>query len=360
MSSERAPADGEGAAGSGRTGPAPESGRGGPAPETGRAGPAADVGRWFSTATAAPLDGPGPTRGGPRMTAWGPMVGAEYGRRSPQDEVSDALELLRGRPVAVLTGAGMSTGSGLPDYRGRDAVPRSPMTYQEFMGHDLARRRYWARSTVGWEQFNRARPGRSHRLLAALGESVFTSTAVITQNVDGLHQAAGSAPVIDLHGRLDRVRCQRCDALSSRAALHSRMLTMNPELAARLPDLAADAAQAPDGDAEVDRTSSFRYPPCPLCGGILKPDVVFFGESARREVVASAFAALEEAEVLLVLGSSLTVQSGLRFVRAAGRQHKPVVILNDGPTRADPDATMRLHGRLEDVLASWLLMVTES
>lgn len=316
-------------------------------------GPAADVGRWFSTAAPGLLDGRRPTRGGPRLPAWGPMEGAHYGHRSEDAEIEAALALLRGGPVAVLTGAGMSTGSGLPDYRGRDAVPRSPMTVQEFMGHDLARRRYWARSTVGWEQFRSARPGDAHRLLAALDPAAFEVTAVITQNVDGLHSAAGSDPVIDLHGRLDEVRCQQCDALSSRAALHQRMLAMNPELAARLPSLAADAAQAPDGDAEVDRTSSFRYPPCPLCGGILKPDVVFFGESARREVVDAAFTALEKASALLVLGSSLTVQSGLRFVRATRKQDKPVVILNDGPTRADPDATLRLHGRLEDVLAQW-------
>ena len=323
----------------------------------GCAGPAADVGRWFASATRGPLDAPGPTRGGPRRQAWGPMEGADYGRRSPADEVDAALALLRDRPVAVLTGAGMSTGSGLPDYRGREAVPRSPMTYQEFIGHDLARRRYWARSTVGWEQFRRARPGPAHRLLAALHATAFPTTAVITQNVDGLHAAAGSDPVVDLHGRLDRVRCQQCDALSSRTALHQRMLSMNPQLAARLPELAAEAAQAPDGDAEVDRTSSFRYPPCPLCGGILKPDVVFFGESARREVVGAAFAALEAADALLVLGSSLTVQSGLRFVRAARRQDQPVVILNDGPTRADADATLRLHGRLEEVLARWVRAV---
>lgn len=321
----------------------------------GRAGPAADVGRWFSTAATRAPDGPGPTRGGPRLPAWGPMEGAHYGHRSTPEERDAALALLRDRPVAVLTGAGMSTGSGLPDYRGRDAVPRSPMTYQEFMGHDLARRRYWARSTVGWEQFRSARPGPAHRLLASLSPGVFPVTAVITQNVDGLHAAAGSAPVIDLHGRLDRVRCQHCDALSGRTALHGRMLSMNPELTARLPELAADAAQAPDGDAEVDRTSAFRYPPCALCGGILKPDVVFFGESARREVVAAASAALEDAAALLVLGSSLTVQSGLRFVRAARRQHKPVVILNDGPTRADPEATVRLHGRLEELLGGWAL-----
>src|SRR5699024_10144745 len=228
---------------------------------------------------------------------------------------------------------GDSTGAGLPDYRGRGAVPRSPITLLEFMGHDLARRRYWARSTVGWEQFRRARPGAAHRLLAALRPGVFETTAVITQNVDGLHSATGSQPVIDLHGRTDRVRCQQGKSGSARLAPHQRMLSMNPSPAARLPELAADAAQAPDGDAEVDRTSSFRYPPCGLCGGILKPDVVFFGESARRDVVAAAFAALEAAEALLVLGSSLTVQSVLRFARAARRQDMPVVIVNDGPTR---------------------------
>lgn len=309
---------------------------------TRRAGPAADVGRWFST--SRPLM---------RMPAWGPVEGASYGAVSSPEEMAEAWDLLAGRPTAVLTGAGMSTGSGLPDYRGPDAVPRAPMTLQEFLGSDLARRRYWARSTVGWTKFLRARPNRGHRLLAELGEGSLPTTAVITQNVDALHQQAGSSPVIDLHGRLDRVRCMTCDALSGREALHRRMLAMNPELAARLPELARDAAQAPDGDAEVDRTSAFRYPACPLCGGILKPDVVFFGESARREVVRAAFAAVEEASRLLVLGSSLTVQSGLRFVRAAAKAGTPVVIVNDGPTRGDEHATVRLHGRIEDVLEMW-------
>lgn len=288
------------------------------------------------------------------MPAWGPVESASYGAQSPPEQLEAALDLLRGRPTAVLTGAGMSTGSGLPDYRGRDAVPRFPMTYQEFMGSDLSRRRYWARSTVGWKQFGRARPNPGHLALAEIAAGAVPVTGVITQNVDGLHQRAGSDPVIDLHGRLDRVRCQQCDALTSRQLLHQRMLSMNPEFAARLPDLAADAAQAPDGDAEVDRTSSFRYPPCPLCGGILKPDVVFFGESARRETVSAAFDVLAGARTLLVLGSSLTVRSGLRFVRAAVRAQQPVVIVNDGPTRADASATVRVHGRIEDVLATWL------
>lgn len=339
---------------------------------TGRAGPAADVGRWFSTATqpaAPPPPGPAapPAPGMPgaapsapstsrplfRLPAWGPVPHAQYGHRSEPELLAEAWDLLRGEPTAVLTGAGMSTSSGLPDYRGRDAVPRAPMTFQEFLGSDLARRRYWARSTVGWTQFLRARPNHGHELLARLGDEDLPVTGVITQNVDALHQQAGSDPVVDLHGRLDRVRCMGCDAVSGREALHRRMLTMNPALASRLPELAADAAQAPDGDAEVDRTADFRYPACPLCGGILKPDVVFFGESARREVVREAYALVEEASRLLVLGSSLTVQSGLRFVRAAVRANTPVVIVNDGPTRGDEQATLRIHGRIEDVLGAW-------
>ncbi|MCS6711517.1 NAD-dependent protein deacetylase [Brachybacterium sp. EF45031] len=287
------------------------------------------------------------------MPRWDPIPSDQYGHVSPRAERLAALRLLQGRPVAVLTGAGISTGSGLPDYRGRDSVPRSPMTFQEFTGSDLARRRYWARSTVGWEHFGRARPNAAHRALSTL-QTLTPITAVITQNVDGLHERAGSHPVIDLHGRLDTVRCLDCGALSSRAALHDRLLRMNPEVARRLPHLAADAAQAPDGDAEVDRTASFRYPECPLCGGVVKPDVVFFGESAHREVVARAAQAVASADALLVLGSSLSVQSGLRFVRQASRAAMPVVIVNDGPTRGDALATARIHGRLEDVLAEWV------
>lgn len=311
-------------------------------------GDAADVGRWFSTATAR-----GAARGLPRVPAWGPDPRGGYGSASDEGTLRRALTVVRGGPTAVLTGAGVSTGSGLPDYRGADAVPRSPMTFQEFAGSDLARRRYWARSTVGWTQFLRARPGPAHERLVALADRTGVDT-VITQNVDGLHQAAGSRPVIDLHGRLDTVRCLACGTAGSRARHHERLLALNPELAARLDELAADAAQAPDGDAEVDRTATFRYPPCPVCGGILKPDVVFFGEGARRQDVDAAFAALDRSASLLVLGSSLTVMSGLRFVRRAAATGRPVVIVNDGPTRGDEAATVRVHGRVEAVLGTWL------
>lgn len=309
----------------------------------------ADVGHWFSTAGPEPPS----TRGLPRAPAWGRIDGGAYGVTSPDQEILGALELIEPGSVAVLTGAGMSTASGLPDYRGADAAPRSPMTYQEFTGSDLSRRRYWARSTVGWPQFLRAQPNRGHGLLAALHPGTLRLTGVITQNVDGLHQKAGSSPVIDLHGRLDQVRCLSCDTMIDRSVHHERLLSMNPPVAARLPELVADAEQAPDGDAEVDRTSDFRYPPCALCGGILKPDVVFFGESARRTIVQSAFDVLQQSDSLLVLGSSLTVHSGLRFVVAAQKRGMPVVIVNDGPTRADDRDVVRVHGRIEHVLERW-------
>lgn len=313
---------------------------------------AADVGRWFATASTSQPHAAAGSRGLPRTRAWGPDPRGGYGETSPPEQVRRARAVLGSGAVAVLTGAGMSTGSGLPDYRGADATPRSPMTFQEFTGSDLARRRYWARSTVGWEQFSRARPNRGHRLLAQLTPALGISQ-VITQNVDGLHQAAGSPAVIDLHGRLERVRCLSCGATISRSSLHERLLMLNPQVARDLPALAADAAQAPDGDAEVDRTASFRYPPCAVCGGVLKPDVVFFGESARPEVVAAARQAVAVAGALLVLGSSLSVFSGLRFVRQAVASGIPVVIVNDGPTRGDDRADVRVAGRIEDVLEAW-------
>lgn len=259
----------------------------------------------------------------------------------------------------VLTGAGMSTASGLPDYRGRDAVPRSPMMYQEFVGSDLSRRRYWARSTVGWRSFAAARPNPAHHLLAELGQ-LTPLTGIVTQNVDGLHQAAGSRPVVDLHGALSRVICLECDHLFDRELLQSQFLALNPRFAEHLEQLAADASQAPDGDAEVDRTHDFVYPNCPICGGMLKPDVVFFGENAHREVVEEAHRILTHSDALLVLGSSLTVMSGLRFARRAAREGRDVIIVNDGVTRGDDVATLRLHGRLEPILRRWVSMLSAS
>lgn len=287
----------------------------------------------------------------PRIRGWEPLGG--HGRVSENADIVAAANLLRGRPVMLLTGAGMSTGSGLPDYRGPDAAVRTPMTYQEFVGSDLARRRYWARSTVGWVSFGRARPGEAHRLVARL-QGLVDVVGLVTQNVDGLHQRAGSRDVVELHGTLDHSLCLSCGHQVGRDEMQSLLLGLNPEVGSRLGQLAGGSRAAPDGDAEVEGTESFTYPPCPRCGGILKPDVVFFGENAHPEVVRQAFDALDCAEVLAVLGSSLTVMSGLRFVRRAARAGKDVVIVNDGETRGDEFATARVHGRIEDVLGRWV------
>lgn len=299
-----------------------------------------DVGGWFRSADDAAVALPSSPR-------WGAGTGG-FGRVSLDEELAAALDLLRHRRVMVLTGAGMSTGSGLPDYRGRDAVPRAPMLFQEFVRSDASRARYWARSTAGWHHFRAARPGAAHRLLVEL-ESRLEVTGIITQNVDRLHQAAGSQQVVDLHGRIDHVVCLTCGAVTDRERLQRELLALNEGFAATV----ATVGSAPDGDAEVERVEGFRYPSCP-CGGMLKPDVVMFGENARREAVDAAFAMLAASEALLVLGSSLTVMSGLRFVRKAARDGLPVVIVGDGATRGDDLATVRVHGRLEDVLPRWL------
>ena len=307
-----------------------------------------DVGGWFRSAVDdAPV---------PRIRSWEPLGG--HGQVSPDADVVAAAELLRGRPTMILTGAGASTASGLPDYRGPDATPRQPMTYQEFVSSDLARRRYWARSTVGWVAFGEAQPNTVHHQVARLAELVPVA-GLVTQNVDGLHQKAGSENVIELHGSLDRAICLTCGLEAQRDEMQSWLLDLNPDVRSRLGQLARETVSAPDGDAEVDRTETFEYPDCPRCGGILKPDVVFFGENARPEVVAAAFGVLDNAEVLVVLGSSLTVMSGLRFVRRAARAGKTIIIVNDGNTRGDELATIRLHGRVENVLERWIQVLTQ-
>jgi len=232
----------------------------------------------------------------------------------------------------VLTGAGCSTDSGIPDYRDADGEWKraGPMTFQTFMGDAHARRRYWARSLVGWPRFRRARPNGAHRALARL-EADGRIDTLVTQNGDRLHQAAGHRNVIDLHGRLDLVRCMGCGHKSPRDALQRKLLARNPRFAG----LAAE--DAPDGDADLENVDfdAFEVPECPICAGILKPDVVFYGESVPRERVAAAMRALERADGMLVIGSSLMVFSGFRFARAAAEAGKPVAALNLGRTRAD-------------------------
>lgn len=260
--------------------------------------------------------------------------------------------LLSARRAVALTGAGCSTESGIPDYRGplpdgRARPARTPIDYREFIGSAAARRRYWARAVLGWTAVARARPNPAHRALAALEQSGALA-GVITQNVDGLHAAAGSRRVIELHGALARVVCLGCGTLGSRAALQERLLAQNPGWAAR----AGGAALAPDGDAELggEAVARFAVGACGACGGVLKPDVVFFGETVPRVVVDAAWALLAEAEVLLVVGSSLTVYSGYRFVRRAAEQRTPVAIVNQGPTRGDDHAAIKVEARAGRVL----------
>jgi NAD-dependent SIR2 family protein deacetylase len=256
----------------------------------------------------------------------------------------------RGR-VVVLSGAGLSTESGIPDYRGETGRARraEPMTYQTFVGSAEARRRYWARSHLGWGHIARAAPNAGHRAVAELERRGLVA-GVITQNVDGLHQAGGARRVIELHGALDRVMCLACHRRSSRHDLDRRLAAANPAwrpLAAQI---------NPDGDAVLsdDQVASFRTVGCPGCGGVLKPDVVFFGENVPRPRVDECYALTERAALLLVLGSSLTVLSGYRFVRHARAHGVPVAIVNRGATRGDADALLTLDAPLGPALTALL------
>jgi NAD-dependent SIR2 family protein deacetylase len=239
----------------------------------------------------------------------------------------------------LLTGAGCSTDSGIPDYRDSEGEWKraQPVTFQSFMGDPRTRRRYWARSVVGWRRFGHALPNDAHHALARLEQRGHTEM-LVTQNVDGLHQAAGSAQVIDLHGRLAQVRCMGCERRSEREQLQRRMLDLNPHWS-RL-----DAAVAPDGDADLGGLdfSTFEVPACEHCHGILKPDVVFFGESVPRARVAAALQALGTADAMLVIGSSLMVYSGFRFAQVAAKAHKPIAAVNLGRTRADDLLALKL------------------
>lgn len=245
--------------------------------------------------------------------------------------------------LLVLTGAGVSTASGIPDYRdskGRWKRPE-PIRFQQFMESDNTRKRYWARSLAGWSAVATARPGPAHMALAAL-EAQGRLQALVTQNVDGLHQAAGSRNVQDLHGRIDRVVCMDCAAVSDRAQFQTRLLAANVAWAAQWQS--GVARVAPDGDADLPESdfSAFSVPDCGRCGGVLKPDVVFFGEAVPKPHVDAVYAQISGADAMLVAGSSLMVFSGFRFAREAVRMGKPLAILNIGDTRADRIADLKL------------------
>ncbi|MFW6293975.1 MAG: NAD-dependent protein deacetylase [Spirochaetota bacterium] len=263
--------------------------------------------------------------------------------------LSPVVDLLRSHSACVLSGAGISTESGIPDYRGpeRTGRPATPITLKEFLASEEARRRYWARSAIGWPWLESKEPNVGHTVVAALERSGIC-LGLITQNVDGLHLEAGNRAVVELHGALRTVVCLDCKKSESRYSLQERILVQNPGWMHHAGEV------APDGDVHLDSeiTSSFRVPACMHCGGTIKPDVVFFGESVPATRVERAFSMLAQAEALIVLGSSLTVYSGYRFVVAAAKQKKPVVIVNDGPTRADAQATVKIEARLGEALAS--------
>lgn len=271
--------------------------------------------------------------------------------------LAPVAELLAGaRRIVALTGAGCSTESGIPDYRSPRPEPRGrPIRYMEFVRRADMRRRYWARSMVGWPAIAAARPNPGHRALARL-EAAGRIDTLITQNVDRLHHAAGSARIIELHGALAEVRCLDCGAITDRAAMQQRLRAANPGWGA-----AADTIN-PDGDATLDRDDYERFvvPPCATCGGMLKPRVVFFGESVPPPRVEAAFAAVERADALLVAGTSLTVYSGLRFVRAAAERGLPIALVNVGPVRDEHLIDARVDGptgRLLPALVERLLGV---
>lgn len=261
-------------------------------------------------------------------------------------QIETAVELLRGRTAAVLTGAGVSTDSGIPDYRGEGAPVRTPMTFQQFLADLDYRKRYWAGSQLGWERFDSATPNEGHRALVGL-EQDGAINGVITQNVDGLHLRAGTQRVVDLHGTMDRVRCLRCGQLYARTDVSHRIATLNPWLSE------PNATElGPDGDVEVSNVDNFVIPACTVCEGTLKPDIVFFGEFIPREKFAEASALVQSSEALIIAGSSLIVNSGIRLLDQAARKKIPVVIINRGVTKGDPRASVKIDAGTSETLTT--------
>lgn len=265
------------------------------------------------------------------------------------DALDRMVRLLADRRFVALTGAGCSTESGIPDYRGDGRPgPRHPIQHDAYLRRPEVRRRYWARATLGWQRFSGARPNAAHRALAALEQAGFLA-GVITQNVDRLHHAAGSERVVELHGALADVRCLGCARPEVRASVHARLLSENPGW---LDQVTTDLRMAPDGDAELpeEAVERFRVVTCLACGGVLKPDVVFFGGTVAEDTLADAWSLLDDGQALLVVGSSLAVYSGFRFVRRAAERGVPVGVINIGPTRADGEVQVRLSARAGEAL----------
>jgi NAD-dependent SIR2 family protein deacetylase len=257
-----------------------------------------------------------------------------------------AIELLDGHAVAVLTGAGVSTESGIPDYRGEGAPVRTPMTFAQFLSGPEFRKRYWAGSHLGWKRFDGAEPNAGHHALATL-ERAGVTNGVVTQNVDGLHLRAGSQHVVDLHGTMDLVHCLNCGQGFARADIANRISEANPWL-----DEPESVELGPDGDVAIARTADFVVPECSVCGGILKPNVVFFGEFVPTEKFHEALSLVQAADALLIAGSSLAVNSGIRLLDRAAKRRIPIVIVNRGATKGDARADVKLDAGTSEVLTA--------
>ncbi len=260
------------------------------------------------------------------------------------EAVRTAIDVLRGHRIAVLTGAGVSTDSGIPDYRGKGAPVRTPMTAQQFLADDASRRRYWVGSHLGWKAFSASSPNAGHRALAAL-ERAGAASGVITQNVDGLHVRAGSHRVVELHGTMRRVSCLHCGQVFDRRDLAIRVEQDNPWIT--VPE---NVELGPDGDVLPHVGDDFVVPVCSVCGGVLKPDVVFFGEFIPAEKFREAEQLVHSSTALLIAGSSLVVNSGIRLLERARRRRMPVVIVNRGQTRGDSRATVKVDAGTSEVL----------
>ena len=262
------------------------------------------------------------------------------------EQLETAIGLMRGSRVAALTGAGVSTDSGIPDYRGEGAPVRTPMTFQAFLASETARKRYWAGSPLGWRSFGAAQPNAGHLALADL-EARGIVDGVVTQNVDGLHRRAGSRHVVELHGGMDRVLCLTCGQHYARQAIADRLAELNPSI-----DLERAIRARPDGDVDVDDVDAMVIPACTVCGGILKPDVVFFGEFVPVDVYQAAASLVQAADILLVAGSSLVVNSGMRLIELARRRRMPIIVVNRGITKGDSRAAVKIDAGATETLTA--------
>ena len=283
-----------------------------------------------------------------------PLVAAATPSDGEREVLLRIREVLAGKRFVLLTGAGLSTDSGIPDYRGPGSPPRSPMTYQEFVKDEANRQRYWTRNHIGWSHLRHADPNQGHYAAAELERRGYL-TGLITQNVDRLHEDAGSVNVVDLHGRYDQVVCLACHRTYSRRVLAGVLEELNPGFLSRAAETGL-VEMAPDADATVEDQAlirSFVVAVCFACGGTLKPDFVYFGENVPKDRVERSYRMVDEAKALVAAGSSLTVMSGLRFVRHAAKDGKPVVIINRGPTRGDDKASIKLEAGVSESLA-WL------